>query len=104
MIIENSEEISTAHYAVWRIAAALWILLICYSSTDSAENAFNQIYLFVTSALFPDTTDEIGVVEDFFWAKKAMHVAMFFTLASLLWKAFYRGQWRSRLRITAIGL
>ncbi|HVX68026.1 MAG TPA: VanZ family protein [Bryobacteraceae bacterium] len=69
---------------LWLIASSLWAGVIFYSSTSSAERLCDRALNGLIALLSPSSQFNDGVPPDYFWEKKAIHVALFFTLAFLL--------------------
>lgn len=68
----------------WLILSVLWTGVIFYSSTASAEGVFDRALARVLAFLSPSMAIDNGLADEYFWEKKAIHVALFFTLAFLL--------------------
>jgi len=69
----------------WAVCAALWLALILYASTDSAEAQCDDALNRIEQALFPDDSPATAeIAPDRFWIKKAIHVGLFTVFALLL--------------------
>jgi VanZ family protein len=69
---------------LWLILSVLWTGVIFYGSTTSAERLCDRALGSVLALLSPSTALDDGLPPNYFWEKKAIHVALFFTLAFLL--------------------
>lgn len=72
----------------WRAASILWIVLILYSSTATAERFCDKAYDEVLACIAGNRGLSVDAEDnDRFWPKKIMHSALFIILGYLLVKA-----------------
>jgi VanZ family protein len=89
---------------LWVAGALCWIALILYSSTNDAERRCDAAIERLASWL--DTSQDRGDdgKPDYFVAKKAIHVALFLTLAFVLSKALDNRNRSSLVVIACLGV
>jgi VanZ family protein len=88
---------------VWLLLAVVWTGVIFYGSTASAERLCDRALAGVLALVAPAAGPDDGRPPDYFWEKKAIHAALFVTLAFLLSRASVHGAHLSLVLIVVLG-